>query len=56
MTVGFCRSGRNCRLNLGAAGRAAIYTNLGKLVYVISKVVVRIEKLLSYVLPSVQKR
>src|SRR5262249_40421349 len=39
-------------LPLGAGGAVAIYTDAGKPVHVISKVVIRIKKWLLYVIPS----
>jgi multidrug resistance efflux pump len=42
-------------LAMGSGGTAAIYTNKGKPVHIISKVALRMKKWLLYVLPSVQK-
>ena len=42
-------------LSMGSGGTAAIYTNKGKPVHIISKVALRMKKWLLYVLPSVQK-
>jgi membrane fusion protein (multidrug efflux system) len=42
-------------LPLGAGGEAAIYTDRGKPVHIISKVVIRMKKWLLYVIPSVNK-
>jgi hypothetical protein len=39
-------------LPLGAGGTVAIYTDYGKPVHIISKVVIRMKKWLSYVVPS----
>lgn len=41
-------------LSLGSGGSAAIYTNYGKPVHIISKVVMRMKKWLDYVVPSVK--
>jgi membrane fusion protein, multidrug efflux system len=43
------------KLSLGSGGSAAIYTRAGKATHVISKVAIRIRKLLLYVFPSVEK-
>jgi multidrug resistance efflux pump len=43
------------KLSLGSGGSAVIYTHAGKATHVISKVVIRIRKLLLYVFPSVEK-
>jgi membrane fusion protein, multidrug efflux system len=43
------------KLSLGSGGSAVIYTRAGKATHVISKVVIRIRKLLLYVFPSVEK-
>jgi multidrug resistance efflux pump len=43
------------KLSLGSGGTAAIYTNHGKPVHIISKVAIRMKKWLAYVVPSVQK-
>jgi multidrug resistance efflux pump len=42
-------------LSMGSGGTAAIYTNKGKPVHIISKVALRMKKWLLCVLPSVQK-
>ena len=42
-------------LSMGSGGTAAIYTNKGKPVHIISKVALRMKKWLLYVVPSVQK-
>jgi membrane fusion protein (multidrug efflux system) len=42
-------------LSLGSGGSAAIYTNHGKPVHIISKVVMRMKKWLAYVVPSAQQ-
>jgi hypothetical protein len=41
-------------LSMGSGGSAAIYTNKGKPVHIISKVALRMKKWLLYVIPSVQ--
>jgi membrane fusion protein (multidrug efflux system) len=43
------------KLSLGSGGSAVIYTRVGKATHVISKVAIRIRKLLLYVFPSVEK-
>jgi membrane fusion protein (multidrug efflux system) len=43
------------KLSLGSGGTAAIYTNHGKPVHIISKVAMRMKKWLAYVVPSAQK-
>jgi membrane fusion protein, multidrug efflux system len=43
------------KLSLGSGGSAVIYTGAGKATHVISKVAIRIRKLLLYVFPSVEK-
>jgi hypothetical protein len=40
---------------MGSGGTAAIYTDTGKPVHIISKVALRMKKWLLYVLPSAQK-
>src|SRR5262249_20339679 len=40
------------KLPMGAGGAAAIYTDVGKAVHVISKVAIRMKKWLLYLLPS----
>ena len=42
-------------LSMGSGGTAAIYTNKGKPVHIISKVALRMKKWLLYVMPSAQK-
>jgi multidrug resistance efflux pump len=42
-------------LSMGSGGTAAIYTNKGKPVQIVSKVALRMKKWLLYVVPSVQK-
>jgi len=42
-------------LSMGSGGTAAIYTNKGRPVHIISKVALRMKKWLLYVVPSVQK-
>jgi multidrug resistance efflux pump len=42
-------------LSMGSGGTAAIYTNRGKPVHIISKVALRMKKWLLYVVPSAQK-
>jgi membrane fusion protein (multidrug efflux system) len=43
------------KLSLGSGGSAVIYTRVGKATHVISKVAIRIRKLMLYVFPSVEK-
>jgi membrane fusion protein (multidrug efflux system) len=43
------------KLSLGSGGSAVIYTGVGKATHVISKVAIRIRKLMLYVFPSVEK-
>jgi hypothetical protein len=42
-------------LSMGSGGTAAIFTELGRPVHIISKVALRMKKWLLYVAPSVQK-
>jgi multidrug resistance efflux pump len=46
---------RSTELALGTGGTVAIYTDYGKPVHIVSKVVIRMKKWLLYVLPSVEK-